>query len=102
MLQKRTGASRADCKAALEAHDGDEEAAAAAVAQNCGVEAGASAGSSAVVGAHQNALDRWLESEQASSVKVERIEAGDGDLTSTIVHVKSHFAAHACSTPLPI
>ena len=75
-LQKRTGASKADCKAALEEHNDDDEAAAAAL-----VAAGKTSTDTAPVATsseNAQAIKEWSENEQASSVSVLRSEAGDG------------------------
>lgn len=82
LLQKRTGASRADCKAALEAHDDDEEAAAAALgtvaADGTSIGGGASSSGGGGDGANQAALSQWSAAEQAAGVSIERVVAGDG------------------------
>ena len=84
LLQSRTGASRSDCKKALEEHDDDQDAAAAALgeqpaASSSGDGAASGAGDGAAArSANQRALDEWAATEIASSVSVERVEAGDG------------------------
>ena len=74
-LQLRTGATRAACKQALEDHNEDEDAAAAAL----GVCADAAATApSPVSSTNQQALSRWSSEEEASSLSVLTVEAGDG------------------------
>lgn len=79
LLQTRTGASRNDCKRALEEHNDDVEAAAAALGEKLGDQASSSSSGGAVApSANQRALDRWHDKDVGVSVSVVRIEAGDG------------------------
>lgn len=79
LLQTRTGASRNDCKRALEEHNDDVEAAAAALGEKLGDQASSSSSGGAVApSANQRALDSWHDKDVGVSVSVVRIEAGDG------------------------
>lgn len=73
-LQARTGCDRATAKAALDAHDDDVEVAAAAI----GVTGTASSSASNRKSEDQKKLDAWAAQEQADSLSVTQVEAGDG------------------------
>ena len=79
LLQTRTGASRNDCKRALEEHNDDVEAAAAALGEKLEDQASSTSSGGAVApSANQRALDSWHDKDVGVSVSVVRIEAGDG------------------------
>ena len=79
LLQTRTGASRNDCKRALEEHNDDVEAAAAALGEKLEDQASSTSSSGAVApSANQRALDSWFDKDVDVSVSVVCVEAGDG------------------------
>jgi len=73
LLQKRTGADRATCKAALEAHDLDEDAAATHIANTT-----AFTDSAAAAGAPSASVQETAEQSVGGAVSLIRLEVGDG------------------------
>ena len=83
LLQSRTGASRADCKRALEDHGDDQDAAAAALGEaaldeRLATASGSSSGGGGGASSNQRALDDWASHEVAGSLSIIRVQDGDG------------------------